>query len=133
MHVYLRFYLIGADDNGSGSAVVFETLRILSATGIRTKRTIEFHWYAAEEQGLLGSTAVAKQYKDNNENVVAMFNMDVVGYQAAGINDVGIYTDNGNHVLIQLLRVLVDEYLDYGRRDRSCGYGKLKLQNQSFL
>jgi len=113
----------GADDNGSGSAVVLETLRLISAAGIRTNRTIEFHWYAAEEQGLLGSAAVAREYKANNVNVVAMLNLDVVGYYVQGLNDVGIYTDNGNAQLIQFLRVLVDEYLSFGRRDRTCGYG----------
>lgn len=53
-----------------------------------------------------------------------MLNMDVVGYQASGINDVGIYTDNVNTELTQFLRVLVDGYLNYGRRDVRCGYGE---------
>ena len=56
-----------------------------------------------------------------------MLNFDVVGWQVAGLNDVGIYTDNGNDAVIQFLRVLVDEYLTFGRRDRTCGYGKSSL------
>lgn len=40
-----------------------------------------------------------------------------------GIDDVGIYTDNGNAALTQFMRILVDAYLDYGRRDSTCGYG----------
>ncbi|MEP6600461.1 MAG: M28 family peptidase [Nitrospirota bacterium] len=45
----------GADDNASGTAVILEVARVLSASGIRTKRSILFIAFAGEEQGLLGS------------------------------------------------------------------------------
>ncbi|KAF5139431.1 putative leucine aminopeptidase [Metarhizium anisopliae] len=41
----------GADDDGSGTVVVLEALRVLAASGLRPRNTIEFHWYAAEECG----------------------------------------------------------------------------------
>jgi len=113
----------GADDNASGSSVGLETLRAIVEAGLVLKRSIEFHWYAAEEIGLRGSQAIAEQYKSTNVNVVAMLNMDVVGYYVNGINDIGVFTDNGNAQLAQLLRILADEYLTFGRRDRTCGYG----------
>jgi leucyl aminopeptidase len=113
----------GADDNASGSVTVLETLRVIAGSGVVPKRSIEFHWYAAEEVGLVGSGAIAQEYSRNGVNVVAMVNFDVDGYQAPGINDIGIYTDNVNSELTQFLRVLVDGYLDYGRRDTRCGYG----------
>ena len=34
----------GADDDGSGSAVVFEAFRVIAASGFRPARTLEFHW-----------------------------------------------------------------------------------------
>lgn len=62
-----------------------------------------------------------------------MINFDVTGYQAPGINEVGIYTDNVNTALTQFLRILVDEYLTYGRRDTRCGYGKGKRSRMHYV
>ncbi len=45
----------GAVDNGAGSAVVMEAARILSAIGIKPKRTIRFGLWSGEEQGFYGS------------------------------------------------------------------------------
>jgi hypothetical protein len=47
----------GAADNAAGSAVVIEAARILSALGVRPKRTIRFVLWSGEEQGLHGSYA----------------------------------------------------------------------------
>lgn len=98
-------------------------MRVIVESGIIPRRSIEFQWYAAEEVGLRGSGAIAQDYDRRGVNVVAMVNFDVDGYQAPGINDVGIYTDNVNSELTEFLRVLVDEYLTYGRRNTRCGYG----------
>lgn len=112
----------GADDNASGSVVVLETLRVLISNGFIPKRTLEFHWYAAEEVGLRGSGDIARSYSNTNVDVVAMVNFDVPGYYS-GSDNVGIYTDNTNAALNRFLRSLVDEYLVFGWTDRTCGYG----------
>jgi carboxypeptidase Q len=52
----------GAADNAAGSAEVMEAARILSASGIRPKRTIRFVLWAAEEEGLLGSLAYTQAH-----------------------------------------------------------------------
>lgn len=52
----------GAADNGAGTAVVMEAARILSAIGIRPRRTIRFALWVGEEQGLLGSLAYTEKY-----------------------------------------------------------------------
>lgn len=52
----------GADDDGSGTVTILEAYRALIASGFAPKRTVEFHWYSAEEGGLLGSQAVARDY-----------------------------------------------------------------------
>lgn len=119
----------GADDNASGSAVVLEALRTIVNSKFRPRRTVEFQWYAAEEVGLRGSADIAQRYKNNDVNVVGMVNFDVPGYQDPRYNEIGIYTDNSNPVLTQFLRILVDEYLEYGRRDETCGYGKIQNKN----
>jgi leucyl aminopeptidase len=64
----------GADDNASGVAVLLAALRVLAraarARGLR--RAVEFHFYAAEEAGWLGSTAVARAYRRAGVAVHAM-------------------------------------------------------------
>lgn len=113
----------GADDNGAGSVVILEALRVFAEGGLVPNRTVEFHWYAGEEAGLLGSQAIAAKYKEEGVNVVAMLNQDVIGYYVPGINDIGLHTDNGNEQMIEFVKLLTDEYLDFGRRNMSCGYG----------
>lgn len=113
----------GADDNGSGSAILLETLRVIVESGFIPKRTIELQWYAAEEVGLRGSAAIAENYKSTGVDVVGMINYDVSGYYSAGIEDIGIYTDNTNGVLNDFLRLLVETYCEWGWRNRTCGYG----------
>ena len=52
----------GAADNGAGTAMIMEAARILSASGIRPRRTIRFALWVGEEQGLLGSLAYIEQH-----------------------------------------------------------------------
>jgi leucyl aminopeptidase len=62
----------GADDDGSGTVTILEVFRSLVGTGFRPQRPVEFHWYSAEEAGLLGSQDVAKQYEQKQIDVIAM-------------------------------------------------------------
>jgi carboxypeptidase Q len=52
----------GATDNGAGSAVMLEAMRILKATGLKMRRTVRIGLWTGEEQGLLGSRAYIKQH-----------------------------------------------------------------------
>ncbi len=53
----------GATDNGVGSAVMLEVMRILKASGLTLRRTVRIGLWTGEEQGLLGSHAyVADHY-----------------------------------------------------------------------
>ncbi len=45
----------GATDNGTGSSVCMEAMRILKATGLQPRRTIRIGLWGGEEQGLFGS------------------------------------------------------------------------------
>lgn len=45
----------GAADNGAGSAVAMEAMRILKALGVKPKRTIRIGLWSGEEQGYFGS------------------------------------------------------------------------------
>lgn len=45
----------GATDNGAGTVVMIEAVRILKALGIKPRRTIRIGLWSGEEEGLLGS------------------------------------------------------------------------------
>jgi hypothetical protein len=45
----------GADDNASGTSVLLETVEAFAASGLKTRRTILFAFWDAEENGLIGS------------------------------------------------------------------------------
>ena len=57
----------GATDNGAGSAVMLEAIRILKATGVKMRRTVRLGLWTGEEQGLLGSRAYIKQHFGDRE------------------------------------------------------------------
>jgi hypothetical protein len=59
----------GATDNGAGSAVMLEAMRILKATGLKMRRTVRIGLWTGEEQGLLGSRAYVKQHFGDRETM----------------------------------------------------------------
>lgn len=68
----------GADDNGSGTAVLVESARRLAAA--RFGRTIRILCVSGEEQGLIGSEAYASRAEGTGQDIVAVFNFDMVGW-----------------------------------------------------
>ncbi|KAI0712920.1 peptidase [Cerioporus squamosus] len=114
----------GADDDGSGSMSVLEAYRALIAAGWQPERAVEFHWYAAEEGGLLGSQAVARSYEERDVNVVGMSQFDMTAWIKRGTKEhVGIVADDFvDPDLTQFNRDLVDLYLDIPWVDTKCGF-----------
>jgi len=51
----------GATDNGAGSAVMMEAMRIIKSLGTNPRRTIRIALWGGEEQGLLGSRSYVKR------------------------------------------------------------------------
>jgi carboxypeptidase Q len=52
----------GATDNGTGSAVMIETMRILKSLNVKFDRTIRMGLWDGEEEGLIGSRAYVKEH-----------------------------------------------------------------------
>jgi carboxypeptidase Q len=52
----------GATDNGAGTIVMMEAMRILKALDIKPRRTIRIGLWSGEEQGLLGSQRYVEQH-----------------------------------------------------------------------
>src|SRR5579871_4662207 len=67
----------GANDDGSGTAVSLECTRVLSK--LKFPATIIFLTVAGEEQGPYGSRHFAKMAKDENWDLEAVLNNDIVG------------------------------------------------------
>ncbi|KAL9026209.1 MAG: hypothetical protein Q9196_005088 [Gyalolechia fulgens] len=108
----------GADDDGSGTVTILEALRVLlqsdSILHGNASNTIEFHWYSAEEGGLLGSQAIFSAYGKSGRDVKAMLQQDMTGYIhktiAAGEQEsVGVITDFVNPELTDFIKKVVTE------------------------
>lgn len=79
----------GADDDGSGTALVVECARVLSK--LTFPYTIQFVCYTAEEQGLLGSADHARRLREAGADVAAVLSNDIVG---ASIGPDGVRRDS---------------------------------------
>ena len=107
----------GADDDGSGTVTILEALRVLlQSEPIRygnATNTIEFHWYSAEEGGLLGSQAIFKEYEEQGRDVKAMLQQDMTGFTKDTISagkpeSVGIITDFVDPGLTDFMKKVVN-------------------------
>ena len=68
----------GANDDGSGSALVIEAARVISKMP-QSEATIVFALLSGEEQGLFGGRLLAETAKERGWKVSAMLNNDIVG------------------------------------------------------
>jgi hypothetical protein len=84
----------GATDNGTGTLMAMEAMRILKQVYPHPKRTIMVGHWASEEQGLNGSTAFTADHPEVMKGLQALFNQDngtgrVQSLSAAGLTDIG--------------------------------------------
>ncbi|ONH65423.1 Leucine aminopeptidase 1 [Cyberlindnera fabianii] len=99
----------GADDDGSGVTTNLEALRILLSNGFAPENTVEFHFYSAEEGGLLGSLDIFNWYKKQQKK-------DMTGYVQKTLDNgieehVGVIDDNVNPELTEFVKLVIDTYL----------------------
>ena len=121
----------GADDNGSGVAMVLALARKLAESHKNLKRSIIVTAFSGEEEGLLGSKRFLDSSKIDLTKINAMVNLDMVGRLAENtrvqIGGVGtseqfkqmIYASCDTNVL---KLALTDE--GYGPSDHASFYGK---------
>ncbi|MCP4020615.1 MAG: M20/M25/M40 family metallo-hydrolase, partial [Desulfobacteraceae bacterium] len=70
----------GANDNASGAAGMLEAARVLAKKGHRTKATLKFIAFGAEEIGLDGSyNYVIENEEEITNNGLGMINLDMIG------------------------------------------------------
>lgn len=74
----------GGNDDGSGSAALLATGEAIHRSGASFRRTVVLEWYSGEEQGLVGSRALAARRQSAGERVVAMFQQDMTAVRRDG-------------------------------------------------
>ena len=108
----------GADDDGSGTVTILEAFRVfLSSEDVITgkgENTVEFHWYSAEEGGLLGSQAIFQEYEKIGRDIKAMLQQDMTGYvqgtlDAGKKESVGVITDFVDPALTDFIKIVIEE------------------------
>lgn len=121
----------GADDDGSGTVTILEAFRVLLSSESVIKgnasNTIEFHWYSAEEGGLLGSQAIFSEYEKQGRDIKAMLQQDMTGYvqgtlDAGKPESVGVITDFVDPSLTAFIKKVIEEYCEIPWVETKCGY-----------
>jgi Zn-dependent M28 family amino/carboxypeptidase len=105
----------GATDNAVGCAVMMEAARILTAVGVKPRRTIRVALWSGEEQGLLGSQAYVKAHfgtaeapKPEFAKFAGYFNIDSGTGRARGM------TVFGPPAAATILREATASFVDLG-------------------
>ncbi|GME48302.1 zn-dependent exopeptidase [Neofusicoccum parvum] len=121
----------GADDDGSGTVTILEALRVfLTSSDVvsgRAENTVEFHWYSAEEGGLLGSQAIFQLYRQQRRDVKAMFQQDMTGFiqktiEAGEPESFGVITDNVDPGLTEFVEKVITTYCGIPYVRTQCGH-----------
>lgn len=113
----------GADDDGSGSVTVLATARTLLASHQKFKKPIYFIWYAAEEEGLVGSQYVVQDFQKKKIPVDAVIQFDMTGY-ADKNNPTALWLikDNVSPDLTNFVEELIKTYIKKPIKYTKCGY-----------
>jgi hypothetical protein len=80
----------GADDDASGVAGMLEIARALSGTPLPA--TVRFVSFTLEEEGLVGSRAMAPALADEGTEIVGMYSLEMIGYTDAATQSEFILT-----------------------------------------
>ena len=112
----------GADDDGSGSVTVLEVARTLLSSGMHFKKPIYFIWYAAEEEGLIGSQNVVSNFKEKNIPISAVIQFDMTGYAYQNDLTLWLINDYVDKNLTGYLEKLITAYVKQPVQYTKCGY-----------
>ena len=82
----------GAQDNGTGCAMVLEAARAIAQLGAAPRRSVRFILWGGEEQGLLGSMAYTRQHASEMNQCILALNTSLgagrpYGWTVRGNND----------------------------------------------
>ncbi|HEV8611861.1 MAG TPA: M20/M25/M40 family metallo-hydrolase, partial [Gemmatimonadales bacterium] len=98
----------GATDNGAGSVVMMEAIRILKAVGLPLRRTVRIGLWTGEEQGLIGSRTWLRIHKAELPKISAYVNVDNGTGKLRGI------WDQSNSAAIPIFQQILAPFQDMG-------------------
>jgi len=103
----------GADDDGSGVAAVLTAAKVMSLYSFN--HTIRFVAFSGEEQGLYGSGYYAEEAVENNDNIIAVLNADMIGFALSEEEEskIVIYEDDESEWLAEFTLDVNQEYNEY--------------------
>ncbi|PYH48310.1 peptidase [Aspergillus saccharolyticus JOP 1030-1] len=115
----------GADDDCSGTVSILEAFRVLATSGYTPKNgPVEFHWYAAEEGGLLGSQAIARYKKESGARIGAMLEFDMTAFVARNsTEEIGFIVTEADAALTNWTVNLSREYISIPTEAYELGAG----------
>ena len=94
----------GATDNGTGSLIMMEAMRVLKKCYPNPRRTLMVGHWGSEEQGLNGSRAFVKDHPEIVEKLQALFNQDNGTGRIQSIGAGGLL-NGGEHIARWLSRI----------------------------
>jgi leucyl aminopeptidase len=112
----------GADDDGSGTVTVLEATRTVLASNMQFKRPIYMIWYAAEEEGLVGSQYVVSDFKKQQIPVANVLHFDMTGYTPKNDPTMWVMDDYTSKDLTTFLANLITIYVKAPVKHTACGY-----------
>ena len=98
----------GATDDGAGSVVMMEAMRILQTLNLQPRRTVRIALWSGEEQGLLGSRGWVENHPDLHESISAYVNVDNGTGKIRGI------WDQSNEQVIPIFEQILWPFRDLG-------------------
>ncbi|MBK7769600.1 MAG: M28 family peptidase [bacterium] len=110
----------GAEDNGSGTALVMELARIAAPRDF--ERSLQFVLFDAEEQGLIGSQRFVNTAVAQGRDIVAAIIHDMVAYYSANYA-MRIEGETPWEWLMTIMAGNVDTYTDIGRQKDYYSWG----------
>jgi hypothetical protein len=106
-------YAPGSDDNASGAGLVLEAARMFQ--GIEFDYTVWFVGFGGEEQGLVGSDAMAYECRTRNDTLVLVINHDMDSYGTAGRDSIRVVGKRSNppcSTWVEFYMAMADTFTD---------------------
>ena len=103
----------GADDDASGVATVLSTAFILHNYALNY--TIRFVAFSGEEQWMLGSHEYAREAYENGDNIIAVLNVDMIGFAITSGQGsyIKIYKNEASNWISDFTINVSEEYYNY--------------------
>jgi carboxypeptidase Q len=98
----------GATDNGAGSVVMMEAIRILKTLGMPMRRTVRIGLWTGEEQGLIGSSRYLRIHQAELPKISAYVNLDNGTGKIRGI------WSQSNSAVVPIFEQILSPFRDLG-------------------